>query len=63
MEEYKNTRGGRREGAGRKCSGLPKTEILNTRCAKEVRARLDEYSKQHGCPLAQALEDIVLSYK
>lgn len=54
-------RGGQRDGAGRKPTGLPKTEVLNTRCAKEVRARLEKYAEQHGCPLAQALEDIVLA--
>lgn len=57
----KNRHGGYREGAGRKPAGAPKTEVLNTRCTKVVRERLEAYAKKHGCPLAQAIEDIVLA--
>lgn len=58
----KSTRGGRREGAGRKQSEIKRSNIT-VRLSPEGRSALERYAKDHGLSLGMAIETVFLSLK
>lgn len=52
MDEKKKTRGGKREGAGRKATGIKKPERLTLRITAEEKARVVSDAEKAGMTVA-----------
>ena len=59
MERSKH--GGKREGAGRKPSGLPKTKSINFRVAPQTYEAMIAEAARRKTTITQMIEDIFLS--
>lgn len=62
MSETKSGRGGAREGAGRKTSGVSgKTAMLSIRISPKEKAIIDEKAKQAGKSTTRYIIDLALN--
>lgn len=62
MEERKG-RGGRRPGAGRKRTGLPKTETIMLPIAPQTKQGLAAAAKERGVSISQMIEEMFAYYE
>lgn len=59
----RTSRGGKREGAGRKPSGLPKTKSINFRVAPQTYEAMVAEAARRKTTITQLIEDIFLEFR